>query len=225
MAPKRIFYDFSSSGATYQSLYSEMSSAEREKITKRSPYGSNLIPRAARPYLLFAAIAIFGLYFMSSSDSKAGNFKYGIMFDAGSTGSRIHVYKFHESNEGNLILDDELFQQVKPGLSSYPDDIPGAVASIQTLLDACKKYIPSDQYSKTPLALKASAGLRILGPEKSEPILKAVGETLGKSGFNQVWEPEIMDGTKEAVYSWVTLNYLAKVLGLGSGKRIFFEKF
>ena len=67
-------------------------------------------------------------------------YKYGIMFDAGSTGSRIHVYKFHTGSNGDLMLDDELFQQVKPGLSSYPDDIAGAVASIQSLVDACKEY-------------------------------------------------------------------------------------
>lgn len=136
------------------------------------------------------------------------------MFDAGSTGSRIHVYKFHKDSSGQLILDDELFQQVKPGLSSYPDDIEGAVSSINSLLEAAKQYIdPAYQNKNTPLALKASAGLRILGAEKSEPILKAVNKLLNNSPFHQVWEPEIMGGDKEAVYSWVTLNYLAKILG------------
>jgi len=45
------------------------------------------------------------------------------MFDAGSTGSRIHVYKFKRSSDkGVHQLLDELFEQTKPGLSSYKDD-------------------------------------------------------------------------------------------------------
>ena len=49
---------------------------------------------------------------------------YAIVFDAGSTGSRIHVYKFTRKN-GHLELLFELFEQIKPGLSSFADDIAG----------------------------------------------------------------------------------------------------
>lgn len=192
-----------------------MSTAEREKISlnRNNPYGSGIIPRSLRPYLLLVVIAFVGLYTLTQSSSGSSKHEYGIMFDAGSTGSRIHVYKFHRDSNSNLILDDELFEQVRPGLSSYPDDIPGAVASIQHLVSSAKAYMDEEDYARTPLALKASAGLRILGEEKSKPILDAVGKALSESGFKQVWDPEIMDGDKEAVYSWVTLNYLAKVLG------------
>lgn len=49
---------------------------------------------------------------------------YAIVFDAGSTGSRIHVYKFTRQND-KLELLFELFEQVKPGLSSFADDVSG----------------------------------------------------------------------------------------------------
>ena len=54
---------------------------------------------------------------------------YAIVFDAGSTGSRIHVYKFTRE-EGKLKLLFELFEQVKPGLSSYADDVDGKIFRI-----------------------------------------------------------------------------------------------
>lgn len=49
---------------------------------------------------------------------------YAIVFDAGSTGSRIHVNKFTKRT-GKLELLYELFEQVKPGLSSFADDVSG----------------------------------------------------------------------------------------------------
>ncbi|XP_045304156.1 ectonucleoside triphosphate diphosphohydrolase 5 isoform X4 [Leopardus geoffroyi] len=47
---------------------------------------------------------------------------YGIMFDAGSTGTRIHVYTFVQKIPGQLpILEGEIFDSVKPGLSAFVD--------------------------------------------------------------------------------------------------------
>ena len=57
-------------------------------------------------------------------DRTAGkdNFSYGIMFDAGSTGSRIHVFKFRRLGAEGFELIEELFNQTKPGLSAYAAD-------------------------------------------------------------------------------------------------------
>ena len=205
----------------------DIPSAEKEKLQKQNSSSwfseDKKVPRPIKRLILVVILGSL-LYSFNKRQSSSelakiaqeqfsGKKQYGIMFDAGSTGSRIHVYRFHKDNSGSLILEDELFEQIKPGLSSYPDDIKGATSSIKSLLDKAEKYIPADQLKETPVALKASAGLRILGKEKSEPILKAVQKLLTDSPFHQVWVPEIMGGDKEAVYSWVTLNYLAKVLG------------
>ena len=49
------------------------------------------------------------------------------------------VKNYKES--GKLELLDELFEQVKPGLSSYAEDIPGAIKSIDDLLQHAKGMI------------------------------------------------------------------------------------
>uniref|UniRef100_A0A9L0SLV1 Ectonucleoside triphosphate diphosphohydrolase 6 n=1 Tax=Equus caballus TaxID=9796 RepID=A0A9L0SLV1_HORSE len=48
---------------------------------------------------------------------------YGIMFDAGSTGTRVHVFQFTRQPRGTPTLTHETFKALKPGLSAYADDV------------------------------------------------------------------------------------------------------
>lgn len=79
--------------------------------------------------------------------------QYGAIIDAGSTGSRVLAYKFHKSYlDGRLVLDDELFKELNPGLSSLSP--AGGAEQISKLLEAAKEFIPEQYLASTPLALK-----------------------------------------------------------------------
>jgi hypothetical protein len=55
---------------------------------------------------------------------------HAVVIDAGSTGSRVLAFTFHESYiGGHLVLDKELFKYTKPGLSSFVDNPEKVVAS------------------------------------------------------------------------------------------------
>lgn len=167
--------------------------------------------------LIFLAIFVSSVYTDSLHpivDTIATQFgysekQYGAIIDAGSTGSRVLAYEFHKSYlDGRLVLDDELFKELKPGLSSLTPE-EGA-QQISELLENAKKFIPEQYLESTPLALKATAGLRLLGAAKSEAILEAVREVFAKSGFStNEHSVEIMDGTDEGIFSWITVNYLS----------------
>ncbi|EFJ53213.1 hypothetical protein VOLCADRAFT_78871 [Volvox carteri f. nagariensis] len=134
--------------------------------------------------------------------------KYAIVFDAGSTGSRIHVFKF-EQQDGQLKLISDTFEQLKPGLSSYADDPAKAAASLQPLLDTALKTVPAGVQGSTPISLKATAGLRLLPGDKAERILQAVEDLLKKQPFKLApGGVSIMDGKDEGAFAWLTLNYL-----------------
>lgn len=109
------------------------------------------------------------------------------------------------------MLDDELFYELKPGLSSLNPE--HAAEQIEKLLDEARKFIPQQYIANTPLALKATAGLRLLGAVQSEVILEKIREVFAESGFlvtqNAV---EIMDGTDEGIFSWFTVNFLSGTL-------------
>ncbi|XP_017620442.2 apyrase 2-like [Gossypium arboreum] len=148
--------------------------------------------------------------------NSRGNRNYAVIFDAGSSGSRVHVYCFDQNLDLVPIGSDlELFEQLKPGLSYYAKDPQAAANSLTSLLDKAESVVPLDLRSRTPVRVGATAGLRALGGEASDKILQSVRELLKsrstlKSEANWV---KILDGSQEGSYEWVTINYLLGNLG------------
>lgn len=144
------------------------------------------------------------------------------MIDAGSTGSRIHVYRFNNCG-ATPELENEDFKMTEKkeggsGLSSYKADAEGAAKSLDVLMDVAMEKVPDNLKGCTPVAVKATAGLRKLGPELSDNILKAVRTRLeSKYPFPVVSDEkggvQVMDGKDEGVYAWITTNYLLGKIG------------
>lgn len=126
--------------------------------------------------------------------------KYAVMIDAGSSGSRVHVYKFTVCNDP--VLENEVFHMLEPGLSSYKDDPEAAAQSLAALMDIAVESVPSEYQKCTPIAVKATAGLRLLGKDKSNRILQSVRKYLETFPFPIAGENgiEIMDGKDEGNY-------------------------
>uniref|UniRef100_A0A3Q4GYY5 nucleoside diphosphate phosphatase n=1 Tax=Neolamprologus brichardi TaxID=32507 RepID=A0A3Q4GYY5_NEOBR len=131
--------------------------------------------------------------------SDAGRrFQYGIMFDAGSTGTRIHVFKFQIEDKGAPKLAQETFRAIKPGLSAYADEPQQCTAGIVELLEVAKSSVPPSYWTSTPVVLKATAGLRLLPGEKADQLLDRVRALFLESPFLSTDDSvSIMDGTDE----------------------------
>ncbi|CAK7340751.1 unnamed protein product [Dovyalis caffra] len=151
---------------------------------------------------------------VSGSDSTS----YAVIFDAGSSGSRVHVFRFDQ----HLVLlpvgngtDFELYVQVKPGLSSYADDPEAAADSLVPLLKEAENVVPEELRSKTPVRVGATAGLRSLEGDASELILEAVRDLIANSSSLK-YEADavsILTGSQEGSYMWIAINYLLENLG------------
>ena len=79
-----------------------------------------------------------------------------------------------------------------------------------------EERIPEKYWSKTPITLKATAGLRLLPQEQSEAIIKEVKKVLENSGFQPDDEEkliEIMNPMEEGLFAWFTVNYLLGSFG------------
>nr|XP_043613236.1 apyrase 2-like [Erigeron canadensis] len=156
----------------------------------------------------------FSPNYVLQSDSNSN--RYAVIFDAGSSGSRVHVFCFDKNLDLVHIGSDlELFEQLKPGLSAYATDPIMAADSLLPLLESAEKVVPKDMRQNTPVKVGATAGLRQLGADASERILQAVKDFLKvKSSLksNDDWVT-VLDGTQEGAYQWVTINYLLERLG------------
>ncbi|XP_062979972.1 ectonucleoside triphosphate diphosphohydrolase 6 isoform X4 [Elgaria multicarinata webbii] len=123
---------------------------------------------------------------------------YGIMFDAGSTGTRIHIFQFIQKPKEIPRLIRATFRAIKPGLSAYADDVDKSAPGINELLAVAKQVVPMKLWKSTPLVLKATAGLRLLPGEKAQKLLDKVKEIFQESPFlvrNDC--VSIMEGTDE----------------------------
>lgn len=125
--------------------------------------------------------------------------QWALMIDAGSTGSRIHAYKFNNCGP-SPAYEYEVFKMTRPGLSSFGDEPDKAAQSLDELLDLAVASVPESLHKCTPVAVKATAGLRLLGAGRSDAILQAVRHRLDTKYPFPVLQKDgvvIMDGKDE----------------------------
>lgn len=138
-----------------------------------------------------------------------------MILDAGSTGTRVHVFKYSaDARSSYAVLKlPEPKLKVEPGLSSYVSNAAGAGASLRPLLKFAEQHVPAQQRASTPVYLMATAGLRLVPAAAAASILEQCRAVLSASAF--LFEPErasIISGKSEGLYGWIAANYAAGTL-------------
>ena len=146
---------------------------------------------------------------VSASVPASDGRKYAIVFDAGSTGSRVHVFRFDVGAAEELQLVDDTFEQLKPGLSSFAKEPEKGAESLKPLLAIAMKTVPESQRAETTVEVRATAGLRMLPGHEADDLLTAVKSLLAEYPFKFNDDSvTIMDGAEEGAFQWLTMNYL-----------------
>mmetsp|Transcript_111298 Transcript_111298/g.315065 ORF Transcript_111298/g.315065 Transcript_111298/m.315065 type:complete len:471 (+) Transcript_111298:30-1442(+) len=141
-----------------------------------------------------------------------------LVFDAGSSGTRVHVFNLSPLAIGSHVPKIDMSVRaaqtlkIKPGLSAFAKsrDLEGVGKNIEGLLQFADKFVPTELRRTTPAILKATAGLRAVPADAAEAVLGRVRETLARSSyqFEDSWAG-IMPGLEEGGLAWVAANYLA----------------
>ena len=93
-------------------------------------------------FTLLVASLCFTTASSSSPKVTAAGYQYGIQMDAGSSGTRLYVYKWNERifhqlppSLTQVMTEESWSKKQKPGISTFAKNPSGAGASIQPLLD------------------------------------------------------------------------------------------
>lgn len=149
------------------------------------------------------------------------DYEYGIVMDAGSSHTKLFVYKWNGQKEENTAVAEQIFSYPVPGpgISSYEENPSDLAPGLRDCLTRAKDYVPKPKYSSTPVYLGATAGMRLIEEVNStvtDAILKVVRNTIAEFPF-KFTEPNkqarIITGAEEGLYSWVTSNYLTGHFG------------
>ena len=208
---------------TETTAFKPLTVGEPTKMVEPTPVGLDTSGRVASPVVPMETAAPEKVEETTTTTTTMGaagteSKKYAVVIDAGSTGSRIHVFTFEPREGGALRLLKDDFQAIKPGLSSYKDDPTAAAASLKELLAVAMKAVPESARGKTSIELRATAGLRLLPGESAQNILEECSKLLGEYPFKfDDSSVSIMDGADEGAYQWLTMNYLLGNLADANG--------
>eukprot|EP00804_Cyclotella_cryptica_P020284 CCRYP_015889-RA/>CCRYP_015889-RA protein AED:0.01 eAED:0.01 QI:377/1/1/1/1/1/2/995/645 len=159
---------------------------------------------------------------------------HGLMIDAGSTGSRMHIYQFEPRTLANRNeveaavrgeklsfpgIESRWTERLRPGIATFGDlegeALTQAIAEyLQPLISFATSVLHTkrEQFDSFPIFLKATAGMRTLSIEKRQRIISTVRTLFANSTYCPFWDQKervrVISGEEEAVYGWAGVNFL-----------------
>ena len=147
--------------------------------------------------------------------------QYAVIFDGGSTGTRVHVFSWSHGDRGTVDgLPDVRAEpggnlKVKPGISSFEGSPDDAGSSITPLLELAERVVPKSEHAHALVMLRATAGMRLLPRRRAQRIYTSLFEAVERRGTFKPHRQHFgtLSGEEEGVFGWLCANYLLRRSG------------
>ncbi|MCJ1275692.1 Golgi apyrase [Puttea exsequens] len=157
---------------------------------------------------------------------RSEQWRYGIIFDAGSSGTRLHIYRWLNGDAARqaaspkqllslpaLETKSKWTKKTHPGISTFAEKIDRVGPDhLQELLQKARKVIPDEVAQETPVFLLATAGMRLLPEAQRNSLLDEICSfTRANTNFllpDCDVHIKVISGEVEGLYGWVAANYL-----------------
>ena len=153
--------------------------------------------------------------FLFCFSTYASSPQYAVMIDAGSSGSRAHVFEYTTSLPKPPIplINDIYNKNTSPGLSSFANNPSAAGSSLKPILDEVARYLSSKNVdlSQVKISVLATAGMRLL-PENEQQAIYANVRSFIRNNYAfslSTQNVRTISGTQEGLYGWLDVNYLS----------------
>ncbi len=145
----------------------------------------------------------------------------GMVIDAGSSGSRLHIYKWNARVYSTPYppisypsTDESWTDVLEPGVSSFVDNPILVISQLKSLIEFAKTSLThfKEEWKYYPIFFKATGGMREVPFSKRENIMKTIRDFLSDPTSNPFYfESEfarVISGEEEAIYAWAAANFL-----------------
>jgi Golgi nucleoside diphosphatase len=152
--------------------------------------------------------------------------RYGVILDAGSSGTRLHIYRWKNPEKAiesaseeelrnlpKLVTSKKWTRKIRPGVSTFgdrPEDV--GPEHLQSLIDHALRFIPADNIRDTPIFLMATAGMRLLPQIQQSALTREICSYLRRNTEFSLPDCnlhiQVIKGETEGLYGWIASNYL-----------------
>ena len=149
--------------------------------------------------------------------------KWGVIIDAGSSGTRAFIYKWqddlsHDAHQptGDLASLPEVslakVKKARPGISTFASQPHDVGDYLQPLIDTATSQIPANKIPDTPIFVMATAGMRLVEETQRVALLDEVCAYLRHNTRFRLSDcsrhVQVISGETEGLYGWLAANYL-----------------
>lgn len=121
--------------------------------------------------------------------------------DAGSTGSRLHIFAYETDTTSSPINITELWtKKITPGIAKVEANKNTLDAYFTTLFADAPKQ-------KMPVYFYATAGMRLLPPSRQKKYYEELNQWFANRQQWQLADAKTITGHEEALYDWLAVNY------------------
>lgn len=152
-------------------------------------------------YLAFIVLIVSIPSFAQAAEVSCKDRQCIAVVDAGSTGSRLHVYAYDVDETNSPIHINEVWnKKIRPGLATIESNTATIDAYLSTLFSGAPNQ-------NIPIYFYATAGMRLLPVSKQKKYYDEVQNWFSQQPQWKLIAAKTISGTDEALYDWLSVNY------------------